>query len=109
MASSLGVVLICGMAAVSLLCCAFQFATGRMIGGVYACRDAAGMETDRRLAAKVTSGQAMGQKNTVFIIWVAYTFMTPETAIIGGLYSIWHNLYNAWQLRRYSRKDRTLS
>jgi hypothetical protein len=49
---------------------------------------------------KVTAGQSLGQKNTVFAIWLAYTFMTPETAIIGGLYSIWHNIYNSWQLRR---------
>ena len=51
---------------------------------------------------KVTAGQALGQKNTVFAIWMGYTFMTPETAIVGGLYSIWHNLYNSWQLRRLS-------
>lgn len=49
---------------------------------------------------KVTAGQALGQKNTVFAIWMAYTFMTPETAIIGGFYSIWHNIYNSRQLRR---------
>lgn len=53
----------------------------------------------------VTAGQAMGQKNTVFAIWMAYTFMTPETAIVGGLYSIWHNLYNSWQLYRANRKQ----
>ena len=28
--------------------------------------------------------------------------MTPETAIVGGLYSIWHNIYNSWQLYRAS-------
>ena len=49
---------------------------------------------------KVTAGQSLGQKNTVFAIWLAYTFMTPETAIVGGLYSIWHNIYNSWQLYR---------
>ena len=38
-----------------------------------------------RQVRKVTAGQALGQKNTVFAIWMAYTFMTPETAIIGGL------------------------
>ena len=26
--------------------------------------------------------------------------MTPETDIVGGLYSIWHNVYNSWQLYR---------
>ena len=29
--------------------------------------------------------------------------MTPETAIVGGLYSIWHNLYNSWQLYHTSK------
>lgn len=96
MASTLSWALICSMAVVSLLCCAFQFAAGRAIGGYY---DSTSVRTDATLT-KVTSGQALGQKNTVFIIWVAYTFMTPETAIIGGLYSIWHNIYNSWQLRR---------
>jgi BASS family bile acid:Na+ symporter len=47
----------------------------------------------------------MGQKNTVFAIWLGYTFMTPETAIVGGLYSIWHNIYNSWQLRSAAAKD----
>ena len=54
---------------------------------------------------RVTAGQALGQKNTVFAIWMAYTFMTPETAIVGGLYSIWHNLYNSHQLSRQNKKD----
>lgn len=116
MASALSGGLICLMAVVSLICCAFQFAAGRTIGRIYdrkeAGRIAAGQKTDRRYDTEVTSGQAMGQKNTVFIIWVAYTFMSPETAIIGGLYSIWHNIYNAWQLHRVtkkSQKDRPVS
>lgn len=50
------------------------------------------------------AGQAMGQKNTIFLIWMALTFMTPETAIVGGLYSVWHNLYNSWQLYRAARQ-----
>lgn len=91
MASSLSVTMLLMMALVSLLCCAFQFAAGRLIGGVY---------DKGQSCTKVTAGQAMGQKNTIFIIWLAYTFMTPETAIVGGLYSIWHNIYNSYQLRR---------
>ena len=54
---------------------------------------------------KVTAGQSLGQKNTIFLIWLAYTFMTPETAIIGGLYSIWHNVYNSRQLRRAAKTN----
>ena len=58
-----------------------------------------------RASREVTAGQSLGQKNTVFAIWMGYTFMTPETAIVGGLYSIWHNLYNSWQLYRHSQSD----
>ena len=84
--ASIGLLL--AMSGVSLVCCAFQFAFGRHVGGRY------GGE-----AGKITAGQSMGQKNTVFAIWLAYTFMTPVTAIVGGLYSIWHNIYNSWQLK----------
>ena len=91
MASSLSMTMLLMMSLISLLCCAFQFAAGRFIGGLY---------DKGQSCTKVTAGQAMGQKNTIFVIWLAYTFMTPETAIVGGLYSIWHNIYNSRQLRR---------
>jgi BASS family bile acid:Na+ symporter len=100
--SNMKVGLLFAMAGVSLICCAVQFAAGRFIGGNYRKQDISNnLDTEVR---KVTAGQSLGQKNTVFAIWMAYTFMTPETAIIGGLYSIWHNLYNSWQLYR-SRKS----
>lgn len=75
-----------GIAVVSLLCCAVQFAFGRYIG--------------RRYGDAIAGGQSLGQKNTVFAIWLAYTFLTPVTSIAGGFYSIWHNLVNTWQLYR---------
>ncbi|MCI6725792.1 MAG: transporter, partial [Bacteroidales bacterium] len=46
------------------------------------------------------SCQALGQKNTVFAIWMGYTFLTPVSSLAGGFYSIWHNIFNAWQLDR---------
>ena len=73
-----------GLAIVSLLCCALQFWAGKKIG--------------KRYGAKITAGQALGQKNTVVAIWMGYTFMTPVSSIAGGFYSIWHNIYNSWQL-----------
>ena len=90
------------MALVSLACCVFNFAMGRRIGGLLIPRSVSRLAADMdsvRDSNKVTAGQSLGQKNTVFAIWMGYTFMTPETAIIGGLYSIWHNIYNSWQLR----------
>lgn len=79
-----------GLVVVSLICCALQFWLGRSIG--------------MRYNDMITAGQALGQKNTVFIIWLGYTFFTPVTAVIGGFYSIWHNLVNTWQLRRANHR-----
>ncbi len=75
-----------GIALVTLVCCVLQFGIGRRFGAP---------EGDR-----VAAGQAMGQKNTVFAIWLAYTFLTPITAIAGGFYSVWHNVFNSYQLYR---------
>ena len=105
--TTMGVGLILSMSLVSLFCCAFQFWAGRALGARYRPRFKNHPEEaveQGRLVRKVTAGQSMGQKNTVFAIWLAYTFMTPETAIVGGLYSIWHNIYNSWQLRNVAKK-----
>lgn len=106
MASTLSSGMIGLMALVSLICCAFQFAAGKAVGWHCPSRAALrrGEAASSALRNKITAGQALGQKNTVFAIWMAYTFMTPETAIIGGLYSIWHNIYNSWQLNRAADK-----
>ena len=80
-----------GIAAVSLVCCVFQFWAGKRIGAHY--HDA------------TSAGQALGQKNTVFAIWMGYTFMTPVTSIAGGFYSIWHNIYNSWQLYKAGKSS----
>ena len=75
-----------GIAAASALACVLQFAAGRWMGGRY--------DDETR----ITAGQSLGQKNTVFAIWMGYTFFDPVTSIAGGFYSIWHNLFNSWQL-----------
>jgi len=80
--------LIIGIA--SALSCAFQFWAGKAIGGHY--------------NSRITAGQSLGQKNTVFAIWVGYTFMDPILSVAGGFYSIWHNCYNTWQLNRVKKK-----
>lgn len=80
-----------GIALVSLLCCLVQFAVGHYIG--------------KRSGFTVSTTQALGQKNTVFAIWLGYTFFNPITSLAGGFYSIWHNLYNTWQIQKYNRKQ----
>jgi BASS family bile acid:Na+ symporter len=104
------------MSLISLICCVFQFGMGRFIGRSYRsdCRSVPAMTSSGhadpsrharpdRASREITAGQALGQKNTIFAIWMAYTFMTPESSIVGGFYSIWHNIYNSWQLYRHSR------
>ena len=77
--SGLGAGMIGGIVAVSILCCLVQFVFGRRVGGL-------------------TAGQTLGQKNTGFLIWLGYTYLTPVTAVAGGLYAVWQNLFNAWEL-----------
>lgn len=72
------------IALVSLVFCLLQFYFGRKIGGIS--------------GDKVTSGQALGQKNTILAIWMGYTFLSPITALAGGFYSVWHNVVNSYQL-----------
>ena len=75
-----------GIALVSLVACALQFYLGRVVG--------------RHHGEPVAGAQSLGQKNTAFAIWVAYTFMNPVTALAGGFYLVWHNIVNSWQLYR---------
>ena len=79
-----------GIAVVTLVACLFQFTFGKWIGSHY--------------GKRMEAGQALGQKNTVFIIWLGYTFLSPITAAAGGFYSVWHNLVNSWQLYK-QRKE----
>lgn len=88
--SDLSIWVMAGIALVSLVCCILQFAFGRYVG--------------RRNGEIIAGGQSLGQKNTVFAIWFACTFLTPVTAIAGGFYSLWHNLVNTWQLYRHNHK-----
>lgn len=82
------------LVAVSLLACIAQFYFGRRIGARY--------------GEPMTAGQCIGQKNTVFGIWLGYTFFTPITSVVGGFYSIWHNVYNSWQLYQHKKAQQAL-
>ena len=86
--SGISVLLAVAIGVVSLGCCLLQFLIGRRGVRRYGHSEA------------VTAGQALGQKNTGFIIWLGVNYMTPVTSIAGGLYAVWHNLVNSWQLMR---------
>ena len=82
--------LLIGIAVVSAVACAVQFAFGHYVGKAH--------------GDKVSATQSCGQKNTVFAIWLGYTFLNPLTALAGGFYSIWHNVYNSWQLKKRTQQ-----
>ncbi len=78
------------IAIASLLTCLIQFYLGRKIG--------------MRHHEPIAGAQSLGQKNTIFAIWMGYTFLDPVTAMAGGFYSVWHNVINSWQLWHAVRK-----
>jgi BASS family bile acid:Na+ symporter len=85
--SGLGLGAVLLVVVVSLACCTLQFFLGKRVIG-------------RGEEERITAGQALGQKNTGFLIWLGYNYMTPVTSVAGGLYAIWQNLYNSWELYR---------
>ena len=68
----------------SLLLCLFQFGCGRAIGS--------------RFGQTVNAGQALGQKNTAFAIWIASTYLTPLSSVGPGCYILWQNIINSWEI-----------
>ena len=92
MHSSVSAWYLIGLAVISGVGCIVQFWRGRRIGGKYG-REAA-----------ITAGQAFGQKNTVFVIWLGLVFLNPVTSVIGGFYSVWHNTVNSYQLYKVRKK-----
>ena len=69
----------------SLLFCVLQFATGRWLGKKY--------------GDVIGGGQLLGQKNTAFGIWMANTFLSPLSSVFLAFYSVFQNVWNAWQLK----------
>jgi len=83
--------ILAAIAVASLMTCILQFWMGRKIGKKY--------------NDEITVGQSLGQKNTVLSIWMGYMFMDPVSSVAGGFYSIWHNVYNSWQMYQKQKRD----
>ena len=67
-----------------LVTCCVQFYLGKRVGGHY--------------GERISGGQALGQKNTVLAIWMAYTYLNPLASVGPGSYVLWQNIINSWQL-----------
>jgi BASS family bile acid:Na+ symporter len=83
------VLLLAVIALLGLLLCIIQFAVGRFIGHFF----------NRAQEA----GQALGQKNTAFAIWLGITYLNPLSSVGPGCYILWQNIINSieiWQERK---------
>jgi BASS family bile acid:Na+ symporter len=77
------------IALLGLVLCIIQFAVGRFIGHFF----------NRTQEA----GQALGQKNTAFAIWLGITYLNPLSSVGPGCYILWQNIINSieiWQERK---------
>ncbi|MDD3788093.1 MAG: transporter [Petrimonas sp.] len=82
--------------AVTLVICLLQFGFGRKIGS--------------RFGKTVAGGQSLGQKNTVLAIWLSQTYLNPLSSLGPGLYVLWQNLVNSWQIwRKKKLEEKALS
>ena len=80
------------IALAGLITCCIQFYLGKRIGGHY--------------GERISGGQALGQKNTVLAIWMAYTYLNPLSSVGPGSYVLWQNIINSYQLWK-KRKNET--
>ena len=84
--------LLIAIALLGLVLCIVQFAVGRYIGHYF--------------GRTQEAGQALGQKNTAFAIWMAYTYLNPLSSVGPGCYILWQNIVNSveiWQKRKETR------
>ena len=78
------------LGALSLVFCVVQFGFGRWLG--------------KRYGDMIGGGQLLGQKNSAMGIWMANTFLTPLSSVFLAFYSIFQNVWNAWQLAHIKKK-----
>ncbi len=86
------------LAVLAAVFCFLQFFIGRRLGLRYARR--IGADADAANACRIGAGQLLGQKNTGFGIWMANTFLNPLSSVFLAFYSVYQNLFNAWQMAR---------
>lgn len=79
------------MAAAAACVCAVLYAVGKRVG--------------RASGESITTGQSLGQKNTVLAIWIAMTYLNGVSSVGPAAYVIWQNGFNSWQLYRKMKRE----
>lgn len=83
--------LLAAIALLGLLICIVQFAVGRFIGHYF----------DHTQEA----GQALGQKNTAFAIWLSSAYLNPLSSVGPGCYILWQNIVNSVEIWLHRKKQ----
>lgn len=83
--------LLAAIALLGLLICIVQFAVGRFIGHFF----------DHTQEA----GQALGQKNTAFAIWLSSAYLNPLSSVGPGCYILWQNIVNSVEIWLHRKKQ----
>ena len=79
------------IALLSLVVCVVQFAVGRFVG--------------RFSGHAQEAGQALGQKNTAFAIWLSTAYLHPLSSVGPGCYILWQNIINSVEIWLSARKS----
>ena len=74
----------------ALFACLIQFFVGKLIG--------------KKNGETIAAGQSLGQKNTIFAIWLGNIYFNPIVAVGAGAYVIWQNIFNSIQLHFAQKK-----
>lgn len=80
------------LAMVALVLCIAQFRAGKLLG--------------KYTGDVVGTTQSVGQKNTIFAIWLSLNFLNPIASIAPTAYIVWQNLINSWQMWKHERVKR---
>ena len=84
------IVLLTAIALLGLVLCVIQFAVGRFIGHYF--------------GRAQEAGQALGQKNTAFAIWLGITYLNPLSSVGPGCYILWQNIINSFEIWQERKK-----
>ena len=82
------------IALLGLVLCIIQFAVGRFIGHFF--------------GRAQEAGQALGQKNTAFAIWLGITYLNPLSSVGPGCYILWQNIINSFEIWQERQKNKGL-
>ena len=90
-----GLWLLIAIGMLGLVVCVVQFAVGRYIGHFFGHAQEA--------------GQALGQKNTAFAIWLSSTYLNPLSSVGPGCYILWQNIINSFEIWQKRKEEKLYS